>query len=74
MKSIYRLILGAACLAAAPAMLAQQHTYSGYFLDGYTYRYQMNPAMDNDDNFVAMPALGNLNISMQGNLHLKNVL
>lgn len=74
MKSIYRLILGAVCLAAAPAMLAQQHTYSGYFLDGYTYRYQMNPAMDNEDNFVAMPALGNLNIGFQGNLHLKDVL
>lgn len=51
-----------------------QQTYSGYFLDNYTYRYQMNPAFDNEDNFVSMPALGNLNLGMRGNLHLTNVL
>lgn len=74
MKTIYRLLLGAVCIGAiAPAASAQQHTYSGYFLDGYTYRYQMNPAMDNEKNFVAMPGLGNLNIGFQGNLHLKNI-
>lgn len=51
-----------------------QNTYSGYFLDGYTYRYQMNPALADTANFVSFPALGNLNIGMQGNLHLKNLL
>ncbi len=51
-----------------------QHTYSGYFLDGYTYRYEMNPAFGNKNNFVAMPGLGNINIAMRGNLHVTDVL
>ncbi len=34
----------------------------------------MNPAFANDKNFVAMPALGNLNVSFSGNLHLTDVL
>lgn len=66
-------------IAAALALLstgyaAAQTTYSGYFLDNYTYRFQMNPAFANEDNFVSMPALGNLNIAMRGNLHLSEVL
>lgn len=51
-----------------------QQTYSGYFLENYTYRFQMNPAFANENNFVSMPALGNLNVAMRGNLHLTNVL
>lgn len=65
----------AALLAAAAASGASaQNTYSGYFLDGYTYRYQMNPAMTDSTNFVAMPGLGNINVGMEGNLHLRSVL
>lgn len=53
---------------------AAQSTESGYYVDDYTYRYQMNPAMGNSKNFVAMPALGNLNLGMHGNLHLRDVI
>lgn len=73
MKHISKAIISAA-LIAAPAIATAQNTYSGYFLDGYTYRYEMNPAFGNQRNFVAMPALGNLNIAMRGNLHLSDVL
>lgn len=61
-------------LAAAP--LSAQNTNSGYFLDGYTYRYTMNPAYGNDNNnsFVSLPALGDLNVAMRGDLHLSSVL
>lgn len=66
---------GAALLAAcAFSGASAQNTYSGYFLDGYTYRYEMNPAFDNERNFVAFPCLGNMNIGMQGNLHLTSLL
>lgn len=58
--------------AAAPAMA--QNTYSGYFLDNYLYRHQMNPAMGNYRNFVGFPVLGNFNLNVQGNLHLSDVL
>lgn len=65
-------IAGLALISFASA--SAQHTYSGYFLDNYTYRYQMNPAFGNKDGFVSFPVLGNVNIAMRGNLHLTDVL
>ncbi|MDE6301133.1 MAG: hypothetical protein K2M19_05415 [Muribaculaceae bacterium] len=73
MKTIARiLVLGG--LAAFTLNASAQNTNSGYFLENYTYRYQMNPAMGNDKGFVSMPGLGNLNVAARGNLHLKDVL
>lgn len=63
-----------ATAAATPAIVSAQNTYSGYFLDGYTYGYEMNPAFGNSQNYVGMPALGNLNIAMHGTLHLSDLL
>lgn len=57
---------------ALPAVA--QNTNSGYFLDGYMYRHEMNPAFDNEQNYVSMPALGNLNVSMRGNIAVDDVL
>ena len=74
MKSYKKLALCVALSAATLPIYAQQHTYSGYFLDGYTYGYQMNPALGNEKGFVSFPALGNLNISVRGNLHLTDLL
>lgn len=54
--------------------VSAQTTYSGYFLDNYDYRYQMNPAFGNDKGFVSFPGIGNLNINMHGNLHIKDVI
>ena len=68
-----KFILAAGFIASAVSASAQD-TYSGYFLDNYTYRYQMNPAMGNRGNFVSMPVLGNMNIGMSGNLPLTSVL
>lgn len=58
----------------AAAQLSAQTTNSGYFLDNYNYRYTMNPAYGNDNNFVSMPAIGNINLAMRGNLHVSSVL
>lgn len=49
-------------------------TYSGYFLDNYTYRFQMNPAFGNDKGFVSFPVLGDINIGMHGTLNLSDVV
>ena len=73
MKSLLRNIAIGGMMAAAMTAAAQS-TNSGYFTDGYTYRYQLNPAFGSDKGFVSMPALGNLNIAMRGNLHLSSVL
>lgn len=59
-------------LAAVPAFA--QNTRSGYFLDDYTYRYEMNPAFANSRGFVAMPGLANINVGVNGTLGLNSVL
>ena len=73
MKS-YIKALALALIAGSATSASAQLTYSGYFLDNYTYRYQMNPAFGNESNFVAMPVLGDLNLSMHGNLNLSDLL
>ena len=73
MKKNIKTALACAALLACGTAAAQQ-TYSGYFLDNYTYRYQMNPAFANEDNFVSMPVLGNVNVALRGNLHLTDIL
>ncbi len=74
MKSKY--IIGASLLACASTAFAQE-TYSGYFSEGYEYRFRMNPAFGNESvkpNFVAIPMLGNVNVAMRGNLHVSDVV
>lgn len=67
-------LLGMCALLTVSASAIAQNTNSGYFLDGYTYRYQLNPAYGNDMNFVSVPGIGNINVAMRGNLHLTDVL
>lgn len=73
MKS-YIKALALVVAAGTASQASAQLTYSGYFLDNYTYRYQMNPAFANESNFVAMPVLGDLNLAMHGNLNLSDLL
>lgn len=63
-----------AVAASASISGLSQNTRSAYFTDGYLYRYQMNPAIENERNFIAMPALGNLNVGVNGTLSLDDVL
>ncbi len=73
MKNIFR-ILAIGGIFAATAVANAQNTNSGYFLDGYTYRYQLNPAFEGSRGFVSFPALGNINESINGNLGLENLI
>ncbi len=54
-------------MAQAGTMMAQEMS-SAYFTDDYKYRHVMNPALGNDQSYVALPVLGNLNMRLQGNL------
>ena len=47
---------------------------SGYFTDDYKFRHTMNPAFENEQNYVSLPALGNLNVRTQGNFGLGDVI
>ena len=73
MKTIIKSTLLAAALFVSFAASAQ-NTRSGYFVDDYTYRFQLNPAFGNSRGFVSMPALGNLNVGVNGNLHVTDIL
>lgn len=70
-KYILSGILGLASISVATA---QTNTYSGYFLDNFLYRYQMNPAMGNDYDFVSFPGLGNLSVGTQGTVGINKIL
>ncbi len=76
MKYLNKLTLSALLAASATVSVFAQASYSGYYLDNYTHRFQLNPAMTDEDRntFIAMPALGNLNVGMQGNLHVSNLV
>lgn len=73
MKTNIKSTLVAAALLISFAASAQ-NTRSGYFVDDYTYRFQLNPAFGNSKGFVSMPALGNMNIGVNGNLHVTDIL
>lgn len=73
LKNIYKAVAAAACIAASAGAAEAQELESAYFNDGFLYRYQMNPALGNDKNFISFPGLGNLNIGMDGTLHLKSI-
>ena len=70
-KSLY---IGIALFSASTLMTQAQNLSSGYFNDGYIYRHEMNPAFDADRNYISLPGLGNLNISLRTNLGIKDVL
>ncbi|MCQ2075896.1 MAG: DUF5723 family protein [Bacteroidaceae bacterium] len=80
MKLIYNLknkhfdvLAGIFILTLFTTVAKAQNTQSGYFVDGYLYRHELNPAIGNEQNYIAMPALGNLNVAMRGNIAFDNV-
>ena len=60
-------IILVATLMLSVVTATAQSLNSAYFTDGYQYRHTMNPAFGNDQSYVAIPALGNINVRTQGN-------
>lgn len=73
MKAIRTLIIAAAATAALGAT-AQEAPRTAYFLDGYTYRHELNPAFGNDHNYISIPALGNIGIGAASNVGVNTFL
>ncbi len=73
MKNI-KYILALVAVVLLSAQIKAQHTMSGYFMDGYMYRHEINPAIGNKQNYIAFPAIGNLNIGLRGSLNLQDYL
>lgn len=75
MKKTLKVTVCAAALAALSAVGATAQNRSAYFLDNYTYGYQMNPALAPDrKGEVSFPALGNINLGMMGNTHITSFI
>lgn len=60
-------ILTAALFASAASMTAQE-LKSAFFTEDFMYRHTMDPSIGNDQNYVAIPILGNINTNLQGSL------
>lgn len=73
MKIFKHIILGAAAMTAVSAM-AQDAPRSAYFLDGYTFRHELNPAFAGERNYVSLPVLANLDVALFSNVGVSNFL
>ena len=53
-----------------------QNLNSSYFMEGMTYRHQLNPAFMGESNYINMPlfVLGNFNVGVQGNIGVNDFL
>lgn len=60
-------IILVATLMLSVVTATAQSLNSAYFTDGYKFRHTMNPAYGNDQSYVSIPALGNINVRTQGN-------
>lgn len=63
-------------LAVSVALIAgaQSAPRSAYFLDGYTFRHQLNAAFAGERNYVSIPALANINPSLFSNVGVNTFL
>lgn len=68
-----RLSAAALMLAVAGGAMAQGLN-SAYFTDEYKFRHDMNPAFGNEQNYVSIPALGNINVNLHGNFGYQDVV
>ncbi len=67
-------IIASLAMAVSAVGAFAQHTNSAYFTDGYLYRHQINPAIANEQNFIAFPALANFNFGVRGTLNLEDYI
>lgn len=70
MKKIYLIIV----FILASVSLSAQNLRTGYFLDGYSYRYQFNPALQGDRGFLAFPIFSRIGIGVESSIGLKDYL
>lgn len=73
-RLIYLFAVAAAFAAVQHSSYAQQNLRSGYFLDGYTYGYKLNPAFQGERGFLAIPVLGKVGMGVESNLGLSTFL
>ena len=68
MNIINKKLIALSFAAASVMTIAAQEAATGYFMENYNMKWQMNPAMGNRNGYVGFPALGNINVGVNGNL------
>ena len=63
-----------ALMLATAGGAAAQGLNSAYFTDDYKFRHDMNPAFGNEQNYVSVPVLGNINVNLHGNFGYQDVV
>lgn len=66
-------IIAAAAVSALGAT-AQEAPRSAYFLDGYSYRHELNPAFGGERNYVSIPVLANIDLGLYSNVGVNTFL
>lgn len=66
-KKSIRIALLAGILLAGGHQAVAQTSNSAYFLNGSTFRHELNPSFINERSYVSFPMLGNININVQTN-------
>ena len=74
MKNTNKVILACIIASSYVGSMFGQTSNSGYFNEGYLYRYEMNPAFAGERSFFSMPALGNINVAMRSNVGVETFL
>ena len=72
MRKIIYMILAALTLSVSA--YAQQNFRTGYFLDGYTYAYKLNPAFQGERGFLTIPVAGKLSAGLESSFALSSFL
>ena len=69
-----RIIVILVTMLTAFSVYAQHNHRAGYFLDGYTYKYKINPAFGADRGYFAIPVAGFTSASLETPLKLSGLL
>lgn len=73
--NILRRVLVLASVAMVAFASKAQTTSSGYFLEGFNQRYQLNPAFAPErDSYLAIPVLNNIQIGINTNVGVENFI
>ena len=67
MKKMKHTLIASALLLCGVAAFGQDFS-TGYFLEGYTYSYRMNPALRPSRSFLALPGISNFSANLHGNV------
>lgn len=68
-----RILSIVAALLCATSVFAQQN-FTSYFMEGSTFRSQLNPALAPNRGYINIPALGGIQLGLTGNVTLDKFL